>query len=66
LVVGLRVWRFDEKSVGVGHGYGKVFLEFRDADTGERVFWLAMDPVSAETLAKALIDHAKKAREEVV
>ena len=59
------VHRFDARSVGVGHGYGKVYLEFRDADSGEVVFWIAMDPVSAETLAKALLDQAEKAREEV-
>jgi len=52
--------------VRVGHGYGKVYLMFKDADSDEFVFWIAMDPVSAETLAKALIDQAKKAREEIV
>ena len=60
-----RLHRFDDRSVRVGHGYGKVYLEFKDADSDEIVFWIAMDPVSAETLAKALIDQAKKAREEV-
>ena len=60
----MRFHRFDARSVGVGHGHGKVYLEFRDADTGELVFWTAMDPISAETLAKALLDQAAKAREE--
>ena len=62
----MRVHRFDARSVGVGHGYGRVYLMFRDADSGELVFWIAMDPASAETLAKALLDHAEKAREEMV
>ena len=60
----MRFHRFDARSVGVGHRHGKVYLEFRDADTGELVFWTAMDPISAETLAKALLDQAAKAREE--
>ena len=62
----MKAYRFDARSVGVGHGYGKVYLMFRDADSGELVFWIAMDPTSAETLAKALQDQAKKAREEAV
>ena len=60
-----RLHRFDARSVRVGHGYGKVYLEFKDVDSGEIVFWIAMDPTSAETLAKALIDQAKKAREQM-
>jgi len=60
-----RLHRFDARSVRVGHEYGKVYLEFKDADSDEIVFWIAMDPTSAETLAKALIDQAKKAREQM-
>ena len=44
----MRFHRFDARSVGVGHGHGKVYLEFRDADTGELVFWTAMDPISGK------------------